>query len=47
MWYRIDRFVGAVGRPKDLIADVAIRPANVADEGRFLIVVADVARRGL
>jgi hypothetical protein len=26
MWFRIDRFVGDVGRPNDLIADVAICP---------------------
>jgi hypothetical protein len=56
MWFRIDRFVGDVGRPNDLISDVAIWSANVDDDGRHLIVVADdgrllivvdVARRGL
>jgi hypothetical protein len=38
MWFRIDRFVGDIGRPNSLIAEVAIWPANVADEGRLLIV---------
>jgi hypothetical protein len=47
MWFRIDRFLGDVGRPNDLIADVAIWSANVADDGRLLIVIADFARRGL
>jgi hypothetical protein len=47
MWFRIDRFVSDVGRPNDPIADVAILPANVAYDGRLLIVVANVLRRGL
>jgi hypothetical protein len=47
MWFTIDRFVGDVGRPNDLIADVAIWPVNVADDSRLLIVIADFGRRGL
>jgi hypothetical protein len=47
MWFKIDRCVGDVRRPNELIADVAIWPANVPYVGRLLIVVADVARRGL
>jgi hypothetical protein len=32
MWFRIDRFVGEVARPNNFITDVAIWPANVADD---------------
>jgi hypothetical protein len=46
MWFRIDRFVGDVGRPNDLIADVAIWPANVAHVARLLIVGADSFKSG-
>jgi hypothetical protein len=47
MWFRIDRYISNVGRPNSLIADVGIRPANIADDGRLLIVVADLEGPGL
>jgi hypothetical protein len=44
MAFRSDRILGDIGRPRNLITDMAIWPARVADDGRVLIVVVQVDR---
>jgi hypothetical protein len=44
MAFRSDRILGDIGRPRNLITDMTIWPARVANGGRLLIVVVEVDR---